>query len=174
MVFELLIEYGEHGSSSFAQLPNMIRSVFVSGQPSSIWVARARNLFRARFSASELDISVSSSTSFASSSHQRIRIPTIELGSHLSRSVQIELGFYFSRSGANRARYQIEDVIELGELGLPIFRGGEGGNTIQVHFASEKQEKSLLSFTPSRTSKITVESQLFLPIFAHILSYHLK
>ena len=76
----------------------------------------------------------------------------------------------------SRTRVQIElesDVIELGELGLQIFRGGEGGNTIQVHFASDKLDKSLFSFTPSRTSEITVQSQLFLPIFAHILSYHL-
>ena len=90
--------------------------------------------------------------------------------------MQIELSFYFSRSGADRTRVQIElesDVIELGELGLQIFRGGEGGNTIQVHFASDKLDKSLFSFTPSRTSEITVQSQLFLPIFAHILSYHL-
>ena len=85
--------------------------------------------------------------------------------------MQIELSFYFSRLGADRARVQIElesDVIELGELADSKF-----SVEIQVHFANEKLEKSPFSFTLSRTSEITVESQLFLPIFAHILSYHL-
>ena len=82
-------------------------SIFVSGQPSSIWVSRARGPSRARPSASELDIYVSSSTSSASSSHQhshnRARFLFIALGTNRAR-IQIKLDFYLSRSVANRAR----------------------------------------------------------------------
>ena len=83
----------------------------------------------------------------------------------------LAFGYRSSSISIYRALAQIElesDVIELGEF----FRGGVGGNTIQVHFPSELV-KSLFSFTPSRTSETTVESQLSLPIFAHILSCHL-
>ena len=95
-------------------------SVFVSGQPSSIWVSRAQAASRARPSTSEFDISVSSSTSFASSSHQRI--PSIELGFYFSLT-----GYRLSSISIYRARVRIElesDAIELGELADFSWRGG--------------------------------------------------
>ena len=116
--------YAGEFSTAYFLSGGLFGSVFVSGQPSSIWLSQARGASRARPSTSEFDISVSSSTSFASSSHQRI--PSIELGFHLSRSIHFELGFYFSHSGYRsssisiyRARVRIElesDAIELGEL----------------------------------------------------------
>ena len=125
----------------------------------------------------ELDLPPASSIFLFQARHPLRARVTSAFGFPQSSSVPIYPALCKSSSVfISRARVQIElesDVIELGELGLPIFRGGEGGNTIQVHFASEKQEKSLLLFAPSRTSEITVKSQLFLPIFAHILSYHL-
>ena len=152
-------------------------SVFVSGQPSSIWVSRARGPFQARPSASELDISVSSLTSSASLSHPRI--PTIELGFHLSRSVQIELSFYFLHSGTDRARFLFialwRKLSSNRTLSSSVNFSVEGWVGTPFKFISpvKKLVKSLFSFTPSRTSETTVESQLSLPICAHILSCHL-